>query len=291
MKKHHVWDRVLLFLCALTALIAGLYLVYASLTRLDWPILKNAGAAAWPLPNALIPAGVGLLSVVLAVFLFLLPGRLFHRRRDFVVKKIENGELRIAIKAVENLVQKCVDMHDEIKLVRMNVQNAHGGVVIDLCIALANNISIPLAVASLQKQIKQYLLASSGIDVKEVRVSVETAMNLTENSPYIVPSDAAGEKPGDGKEKKKRPTHQRLFSRADEPAVVPQPPQAEEAAPEAPAPAQEEAQPEVTEAAPTEAEAAEADAEAEPAPAEQNEETEAETEAAADDEKEEPVNE
>ena len=228
MKKLHFWDHILLILCALTALLCGLYLIYASLPRLNWAFLKGTFVENLPLPNPLFPACAGLLSVLLSIFLFLLPRRLFTHRRDFVVQKTENGELRIAVKAIESLVQKCVDMHEEARMVRMRVHTTGSGVVISLCISLANNISIPLAVASLQKQIKQYLLASSGIDVREVRVTVETALDMADHSPYMVPAEEAEKQPLEQKEKKKRPTHQRLFSRPDEPAVMPAAPKADE---------------------------------------------------------------
>jgi hypothetical protein len=42
-------------------------------------------------------------------------------------------------------------------------------------------------VSTLQKQIKQYITSCSGIDVKEVKVEVETASIKAEKSPYSVP--------------------------------------------------------------------------------------------------------
>ena len=148
-----------------------------------------------------------------------------------MVQQTDNGELRIAVKAIENLVQKCIDMHEEIHVVSMKIRNCRDGVRVDLCISLANNIAIPLAVASLQKQIKQYLAASSGIEVKEVRVSVETAQAGVGDSPYLVSSEsahAAPEKQPEPKEKPKLPLHQRIFGRGDQVVTVPEPPKAEE---------------------------------------------------------------
>ena len=266
MKKLHFWDRILLFLCALTALLCGLYLIYESLPKLPFSILKGTFVERLPMPGPFIPIGAGLLSVLLSLFLFLLPRRLFTRRKDFVVQKTDNGELRISVKAIENLVKKCVSMHEEARLQHMSIRTTSAGIVINLHVSLANNISIPLAVASMQKQIKQYLLASSGITVREVRVSVETAMELSEASPYAVPAET-GEKDAEPKEKK-RPAHQRLFSRPDEPAVMPTAPTPEEK-PETP-------EPEMNEPAEA-AEAPEAETETIAEPEPETEESETET--------------
>ena len=125
-------------------------------------------------------------------------------------------------------MQKCVDMHEEIKLRNMRIYNNRRGVAVDLYISLANNISIPLAVQSLQKQIKQYLLASSGIDVQDVRVSVETTKSAAGDSPYLVTNETkAVEKQPEPE--KKRAAHQRIFSHSEQAATLPEAPKAEEA--------------------------------------------------------------
>ena len=158
----------------------------------------------------------GVLLVVFGGYLFYFPRRLNADHKDFVVQKTESGELRIAVKAIQNLVEKCVDLHEEIQLISMIITNTREGVVVELFISLANNISIPLAVASLQKQIKQYLVASSGIEVREVRVIVEN----TEDEPLLVAEIEEEEE----NEPEKAPIHQRLFCQAEQPAIVPAPP-------------------------------------------------------------------
>ena len=241
MKKLRFWHRLLLLLSALTALVVGGYLIYAYVFRLPIPFMDRFQDITVYTPPAYAMVGVGLLSVLESIFLFTLVRRIFERRRDFVTQKVENGELRISIKAIENLVQKCVDMHEEIKLRNMRIYNNRRGVAVDLYISLANNISIPLAVQSLQKQIKQYLLASSGIDVSDVRVSVETTKNAAGDSPYLVSADAkAAEKQPDVKDEKKRAAHQRIFARDEQPATLPEAPKQEE-----PSKAEEAPKPEV----------------------------------------------
>jgi len=130
--------------------------------------------------------GVGVVMALLGVHSISL---LFKRRgkKGFVVQKTEHGQLSISIHAMENLVQKCVDKHEELTIISNRIENNRDGVVVDLRIGLANGVSIPLVVSTLQKQIKQYITSCSGIDVQEVRVEVETASIKAENSPYTVP--------------------------------------------------------------------------------------------------------
>ena len=243
--KIRFWDRALLFLCALAMLLAGAYLIAQGaflLSSAEQP-MESAHIMLWA------QAGAGVLLVLLSAYLFAFPCKLFSRRHDFVIQQTENGELRISVKAIENLVQKCIDLHPEIHVVSMRVRNSRQGVVIDLRIALANNISIPLAVASLQKQIRQYLSASSGIDVKEILVSVETAEDAAaEESPYLVSSPQtvhpAPEKAAESRDKEKPALHRRIFGRGEQAATVPEAPAAEPEAETAPEPEEPESVPE-----------------------------------------------
>ena len=276
MKKLRFWHRLLLLLSALTALVVGGYLIYAYIFRLPIPFMDRFKDIRIYEPIPYVMAGVGLLCVLESVFLFSLVRRIFERRRDFVTQKVENGELRIAIKAIENLVRKCVDMHEEVKLQRMRIYNNRRGVAIDLYISLANNISIPLAAQSLQKQIKQYLLASSGIDVQDVRVSVETTKDAAGDSPYLVTGEARpAEKQAEPE--KKRSAHQRIFGRGEQPASLPEAPAPTEA-PAEPEPAEQPAQ---EETAGPEAEPVSAETPNEPADAAEQPQQEEAPEAAA----------
>ena len=120
------------------------------------------------------------LVVAIAVLLFLLGlhsvGLLFRRRKDkgFVIQQTEYGDMSISMRALENMVQKCVDAHHELKVHYTHISHCHNGVNVEIKITLLSGINIPLAVNALQKQIKQYITSCSGVDVQEVRVMVET---------------------------------------------------------------------------------------------------------------------
>ena len=208
--KLRFWDKIILLGGAVAVLLVGLALFIGGLRG-------SSGVSAGHRTLAVV---FGAASAAFGGYLIALPRRSVMQRRDYVVQRTDTGELRIAVKAIQNLVEKCVDLHEEIQLISMSIMSAREGVVVELNISLANNISIPLAVASLQKQIKQYLVAASGIEVREVRVIVEN----TKDEPLLVAEIEQEEE----NEPEKAPMHQRLFCQAEQPAIVPEPPKPEE---------------------------------------------------------------
>ncbi len=184
--KLRFWDRLLSALEGLLLIATGLvfFLWAAKGIPASWLEVLTAKEVNRILFFSAL--GAGALLTLLGVHSLSI---LFRRKRKkgFVVQKTEHGELSISIHAMENLVQKCIDKHQELTLVSNRIANTRDGVVVDLRIGLANGVSIPLVVSTLQKQIKQYITSCSGIDVKEVKVEVETANLKSESGPYTVP--------------------------------------------------------------------------------------------------------
>lgn len=104
--------------------------------------------------------------------------------------------VRISVKALEALVQRCLSQHPEIKVVSSSLASDEESVRVDVHIALQSDISMPLAISSLQKQIKRYLEACSGVKVEEVRVFVDGALPANEHtaeSPFAIPASLLGQ--------------------------------------------------------------------------------------------------
>ena len=220
MKQFRFWHRLILFIGALLVILTGIALLLplffkevnvAELMQKQWV--------------QIVVYAVSALDILFGLYLFTVPHKFVIRKKDFVTRQTENGELLFAVVAIKNLVKKCVDAHEEVTLNSMRIHNVRDGVTVDLSISLANNIIIPLVVSSLQKKVKQYLQTSSGIEVKEVRVAVETAKDAANYSPYMVKDENAAEAEETAAVKeKKQPIHQRLFKRDAEPAILPEAP-------------------------------------------------------------------
>lgn len=255
--KIRVADRLLVALAGLVLIALSAALVaqmFFAVPLTDWV----AQALSVRATSSLVLLGaVAAVLLFVGVYCLCMLFRHGKGKRGFVLQKTENGELSISIRAMESLVQKCVDKHDELHVIGTALETTRDGLIVKLRIGLAGGVSIPLAVSALQKQIKQYITACSGVDVKEVRVQVETAAAKVKDSPYAVPEmlqnppalpreDAARApetvaSPVDASPasvppvpvmpasdepcaKDDRPLHQRLFGREEQPTIVPAPP-------------------------------------------------------------------
>jgi uncharacterized alkaline shock family protein YloU len=101
-----------------------------------------------------------------------------NKEKGFILQRTEYGDLNISMNAMENMVKKCVDMNDELKVTQTKIAHTRDGVIVSIRILLENGVNIPMIVSALQKQTKQYITSCSGVDVKEVRVFVETSSNM-----------------------------------------------------------------------------------------------------------------
>ncbi len=131
--------------------------------------------------------------IALAVFLLLLGCYcvlvLFrHRKRKdrFVLQKSESGELAISLNALENMVQKCLDQHTEISAEKLHLENRKEGLLIRIVGSVAGGISIPLTVEALQKQIRQYVTACSGVEIKGVMVQIDSSGEDATDAPFAI---------------------------------------------------------------------------------------------------------
>lgn len=230
-----VIDRLLNLLAGLILL--ALTAALAAEAFLGWQISARVGAVLrrGDTVTLVVIAAVALALFLLGVYCV---GTLFRRdkaHRGFVVQKTEGGELSISIKAIESLVRKCLDKHDEIHLTGMRMNTTRDGLVIRLRIGLAGGVNIPLAVGAVQKQIKQYVTACSGVDVKEVKVQVETSAEQTGKSIYTVPDmpedtvalpreEEIPREAAPAESKEEKCLHQRLFGSEEQENLVPAPP-------------------------------------------------------------------
>lgn len=255
-----VLDRILVSFAGLLLLLCGLCVFTLGLgvcpIQLDTVALM-AQMTTW---QRVIVVAVALVLIVLGLNAVML---LFRSRREkgFIMQHTEFGDMSISMQAMESMVKKVVDTHDELKVSSINIHNTRDGIVVDIRILLANGVNIPLTVNALQKQIKHYITSCSGVDVKEIRVMVETNHQLHKGKDEAVydmlkadataateaanVADAISEGTqsvvGEAEDKKneKPAIHQRIFSHADQPQIVPMPPEMEKTEDE---PAQEIAQ-------------------------------------------------
>ena len=244
-----VWDRIIAAVSGLLLLVfgVGLFVFGAGVIpfRLDISFL-DWSFELWQ------RAVMVVVSLVIVFFGLRGLALLFRssKEKGFILQHTEYGDLSISMSAMENMVKKCVDTHEELRVASTRIHHAREGVIVNLRIALASGVNIPIAVSALQKQIKQYITSCSGVDVKEVRVMVETNNGLSPSAGVrtsdtlkadVDAATRAGELVGSLHEAAqnampaepvtehkpaKEPLHQRLFKREEKPQLMPEAPTA-----------------------------------------------------------------
>lgn len=147
-----------------------------------------------------------------------------HRKRKdkFILQKNESGELAISVKALENMVQKCLEQHHELKAQNLYLENRKDGLLIRIRGTVSGGISIPLTVESLQKQIRQYVTACSGVEVKGIRVQIESSGPEASDAPFAIAPPSAKPLLREAEEKPVQPTVQ-AEAQKEEPEAEPKP--------------------------------------------------------------------
>ena len=192
--KIRILDRILvalaglLMLAACAALAAQLFFgqdVIGQITK----VLTDEKYRLWLIIALAVLVLIGLYCVLM---LFRHRGR----RDKFVMQKTENGELSISLKAMESMVQKCLDPHKELTVQSVRLENQKGGLLIRIRGTVAGGVSIPLTVDALQQQIKQYVTACSGVEVKNVKVRIESSGPEAKDSLFAIEPPKARALPG-----------------------------------------------------------------------------------------------
>lgn len=124
--------------------------------------------------------------LVLGVYCLMVLFRHRSRKDRFIMQKLESGDLAISLNTLETMVQKCLDQHSEIKTDSIQLENQRDGLLIRIRGTVAGGISIPLTVDTLQKQVKQYVTACSGVEVKGIRIQIESSGEDAVNAPFAI---------------------------------------------------------------------------------------------------------
>ena len=149
--------------------------------------LINVNSRLFKIAAAVIAAVLLLIGLYCILMLF----RHRSKRDKFILQKMESGDLAISLKALETMVSKCMEQHTEIQTEGIRLENQRDGLIIKIRGKVAGGISIPLTIDTLQKQIKQYVTACSGVEVKGIRVQIESSGEEAPDAPFAIDPPAS----------------------------------------------------------------------------------------------------
>jgi len=134
---------------------------------------------------------VGILIIAIGVYCVMMLFRHRGKNGKYIMQRTESGELAISLNALESMVQKCLDQHQELSAQAVELENEKGCLVVRIRGTVAGGISIPLTIDMLQQQIKQYVTACSGVEVKDIRVEVESSGPDAKDAPFAIEAPVA----------------------------------------------------------------------------------------------------
>ena len=184
--KIRVLDRILVAVAGLILIAACVGLVAQVFFGVDVAGTVTGALSVNTIPRKILIGVVAAILLILGVYclsvLFRHPGG----KDKFVFQKLENGDLAISLETLETLVRKCVDQHQEIKAESIRLENDRDGLLIIIRGIVAGGVSIPLTVDNMQKQIKQYVTACSGVEIKGIRLLIESSGEDATDAPFLI---------------------------------------------------------------------------------------------------------
>ena len=138
--KIRIADRILVALAGLILLLLAVCLLDQTLLPMGvtaWLQQLTTPVSAQPSHALYITAVIACVAVLVLLGLYCL-GMLFRHqkksKRGFVMQQTECGELSISVRAIEGLVQKCVDRHDEIHVMSTALDTTRDGQLSDIAL-------------------------------------------------------------------------------------------------------------------------------------------------------------
>jgi uncharacterized alkaline shock family protein YloU len=119
---------------------------------------------------------LGLIGVLLIFFVFYLIWQKaqIDKGNLSVVQKTSFGEIKISIGSIKHLALKVVKEMGEITETRPEVNILKsGGINIGLHLSVKQDVNIPELSEKIQRKLKEYLLNTSGIETKEIKIYID----------------------------------------------------------------------------------------------------------------------
>jgi len=116
---------------------------------------------------------VGALLIFLVIYLIWQKAQI-NKGNLSVVQKTSFGEIKISTGSIKRLALKVVKGMAEITETRPEVNILKsGGINIDLHLSVKQDVNIPELSEKIQRKVKEYLLETSGIETKEIKIHID----------------------------------------------------------------------------------------------------------------------
>lgn len=164
-----VVNRLILVLMGLLLAAAGLFLM-----ALVMGLVQDYGTGLSKVADGPVVAAVGVALLLVAVLLFALGLRSSKPAvPDSVLQTNENGEIRISIIAIENMVLRMVEQTSGIEDNGRQVYSSPDGLIIQVKIMVMPDLDLPKLINELQLKVMNYVEETTGLITHEINILVE----------------------------------------------------------------------------------------------------------------------
>ena len=174
MSKESYNNLIFILLLAVLIFFSGIFLALSlRLFSLENLLLKTNYLIYRNLFNQITLGLVGVLLIFLVIYLVWQRAKI-DKGNLSVVQKTSFGEIKISIGAIKHLVLKVVKGMGEITEARPEANILKlGGINIDLHLSVKQDVNIPELSEKIQRKAKKYILETSGIETKEIKIHID----------------------------------------------------------------------------------------------------------------------
>jgi len=174
MSKESFNNLIFVLFLVVTVFVSGIFLALSlRLFSLESFFFKTNYLIYSNLFNQIILGLVGALLIFLAIYLIWQKTQI-DKGDLSVVQKTSFGEIKISIGSIKRLALKVIKGMTEITEIRPEVKILKsGGINIDLHLSVKQDVNIPELSEKVQRKVKEYLLETSGIGAKEIKIHID----------------------------------------------------------------------------------------------------------------------
>lgn len=174
MSKESFNNLIFVLFLVVTVFISGIFLALSlRLFSLESFFFKTNYLIYSNLFNQITLGLIGALLIFLAVYLIWQKAQISKGNLS-VVQKTSFGEIKISTEAIKRLALKVVKGIGEVTEIRPEVNILKsGGINVDLHLSVKQDVNIPELSEKIQRNLKEYLLKTSGIETKEIKIHID----------------------------------------------------------------------------------------------------------------------
>ncbi|OGD16842.1 hypothetical protein A2V47_01615 [Candidatus Atribacteria bacterium RBG_19FT_COMBO_35_14] len=174
MSKESFNNLIFVLFLVVTVFISGIFLTLSlRLFSLENFFFKTNYLIYSNLFNQITLGLIGALLFFFAVYLIWQRAQI-DKGNLSVVQKTSFGEIKISTGAIKRLALKVVKGMGEVAEIRPEVNILKpGGINVDLHLSVKQDVNIPELSEKIQRKLKEYLLETSGIETKEIKIHID----------------------------------------------------------------------------------------------------------------------